>query len=207
MTGMVGVLSPAAHRLLVAGPDLEDKHFRRTVVYLLEHNEQGSVGIVLNRPYNHPTVTRTVAELLPMWQAAVNDPAVIFGGGPVEQSATRCLARITDAAAGVDGPDAELGLDLPRFMPLGNHLAWVDLLAGPERYLGYAVNFRIFAGCAGWGPGQLTDEIAAGGWLVLESAPEDIFSAEPDTLWSGVLRRQPVPLAWLSTYPPNVMLN
>ena len=82
-------LEPAAGRLLVATPLLGDPHFARTVVYLLEHDGGGTVGVVLNRPSHTP-----VGQVLPDWHDAVSGPAVVFGGGPVQPDGALCLGEL-----------------------------------------------------------------------------------------------------------------
>jgi putative transcriptional regulator len=66
---------------------------------------------------------------------------------------------------------------------------------------------RVFAGYAGWSSGQLEAELDAGAWWVLDAEPADVFSDDPDDLWSGVLGRQPGPLSLVAYYPPDPTLN
>lgn len=181
-------LPPAAGRLLVATPLLGDPHFARTVVYLLEHDGGGTVGVVLNRPSHTP-----VGQVLPDWHEAVSGPAVVFGGGPVQPDGALCLGQLEADAAGmrevVDGiSTVDLDGDVAVIAPIARRL-------------------RVFAGHAGWAPGQLDAELAEGAWWVFAGGPEDLFSEEPRAMWRTVLRRQPQPLALLSTYPPDPALN
>ena len=187
--GAVGGLEPAAGRLLVATPLLGDPHFFRTVVYLLEHDGGGTVGVVSNRPSRTP-----VGQVLPDWHDAVTGPAVVFGGGPVQPDGALCLGQLVDADSGghrevVDG------------------ISTVDLDGDVAVIAPNARRLRVFAGHAGWSPGQLDAELAEGAWWVLPGGPEDLFSAEPARMWQQVLRRQPPPLSLVSTYPPDVSLN
>lgn len=186
--GSVRGLDPAAGRLLLATPLLGDPHFSRTVVYLLEHDGGGTVGVVLNRPSHTP-----VGQVLPDWHDAVSGPAVVFGGGPVQPDGALCLGQLESGTPGmrevVDG------------------VATVDLDGDVAVIAGIARRLRVFAGHAGWSPGQLDAELDQGAWWVLDGTPEDLFSDDPRTMWSRVLRRQPPPLSFVSTYPADPSLN
>jgi putative transcriptional regulator len=176
-----------AGRLIVATPSLRDPNFARTVVLLLESNEEGALGLVLNRP------SRTsVAEVLPQWWPIASEPAVVFGGGPVSPSSAICLA-----AGG-----AEPGTG---YAPLRAGLGTVDLDRDPDEVSVQAL--RVFAGYAGWGAGQLQGEIAEGAWYVLDARPDDAFSDDPAELWSRVLRREGGSLALVATCPIDPTMN
>lgn len=184
-------LPPAAHRLLVAAPDLSDPEFFRSVVFLIEHDDTGTVGVIVNRPSHTP-----VGHILPDWQDAMTEPAVVFNGGPVQRDGALGLGQLRLAA------DAGTGLRV-----VSGGLALVDLDADPAEVAGTASNLRVYAGHAGWEVGQLADEIERGGWYVVAGGLDDVFSADPGGLWRAVLRRQPAPLSLISTYPSDVALN
>ncbi|HEU5269149.1 MAG TPA: YqgE/AlgH family protein [Jatrophihabitans sp.] len=184
-------LPPAAHRLLIAAPDLADPEFFRTVVFLIEHDETGSVGVIVNRPSHTP-----VGHILPDWQDVMSEPAVVFNGGPVQRDGALGLGRLAATAAAGTGLRAVSG-----------GLALVDLDAPAADVAIYSQSLRVFAGHAGWNVGQLEDEIARGGWFVVAGGLDDVFSPHPGTLWRSVLRRQSAPLSLLSTYPVDVGLN
>lgn len=173
--------------LLVAGPSLVDPNFRRTVVLVGEHNEEGALGVVLNR------VSRTtVGEAVPELAAIVDEDDAVHVGGPVQESAIVVVADFEDPErAGV------LVVESIGFLP-----AEVDPNA-----LGDLRRARVFAGYAGWGPGQLDDELAEGSWIVEPARPEDVFAPEPERLWSDVLRRKGGPYAVLALMPPDPSLN
>ncbi len=175
-------------RLLVATPLLTDPHFARSVVYLLEHNGDGTLGVILNRPSHTP-----VGQVLPAWHDVVSGPSVVFGGGPVQPDGALCLARARDDAPGV--------------RRVVDEVATIDLDGDVATITAVAEQFRVFAGHAGWAPEQLDDEIAEGAWWVVPGLTEDVFSDEPRPLWQRVLRRQPAPLSLLSTFPPDPALN
>jgi len=184
-------LPPAAHRLLVAAPSLADPEFFRTVVFLIEHDDTGSVGVIINRPSHTP-----VGQILPDWQDVMSEPAVVFNGGPVQRDGALGLGRLTAAA------DAGNGL-----RAVSGGLALVDLDADPGEVSVGAASLRVFAGHAGWSFAQLEAEIAEGAWFVVAGGLEDVFARTPGTLWRTVLRRQAKPLSLLSTYPVDVGLN
>ncbi|HEV7206974.1 MAG TPA: YqgE/AlgH family protein [Jatrophihabitans sp.] len=186
--GAMSGLEPAAGRLLVATPLLGDPHFARTVVYLLEHDGGGTVGVVLNRPSHTP-----VGQVLPDWHDAASGPAVVFGGGPVQPDGALCLGELEPGTTGirevVDGVSTiDLDGDVAVVAPIARRL-------------------RVFAGHAGWSPGQLDDEMAEGAWWVVLGSPADLFSEDPRTMWRRVLRRQPPPLSLMSTFPEDPSLN
>jgi len=186
--GALAGLEPAAGRLLVATPLLGDPHFFRTVVYLLEHDGGGTVGVVLNRPSHTP-----VGQVLPDWHDAVSGPAVVFGGGPVQPDGALCLGQLQPGSEGI--------------REVVDGVSTVDLDGDVAVIAPNARRLRVFAGHAGWSPGQLDGEIGEGAWWVVPGAAEDLFSADPRRLWSGVLRRQPAPLNLLSTYPQDPAMN
>lgn len=183
MTGHAGML-------LVATPQLEDPNFRRTVVLLLDHDDDGAVGVVLNRPSDVP-----VESALPLWAGAVTGPAVLFGGGPVG----------AEAAMGVAQRYA--GETLDGFQPLVGTLGLVDLDHDPDALRDRLLSLRIFAGYSGWGAGQLEGEIESGSWYVVPSVDSDLLDADPAGLWAVVLRRQPGPLAYVASFPDDPTLN
>lgn len=178
-------------RLLVATPVLTEGTFSRTVIQLLQHSAQdGAVGVVVNRPSG-----TDVAEVLPGWALLTPDPPVVFEGGPVQQTAAICLGRLTPGA-----PAHPSYVVVPGAPWLGTVDLDVDAAEAVEEV-------RVFAGYAGWSPGQLEAEVEEGGWWVLDALPGDPFSTEPELLWRQVLRRQGLPLALAASYPPDPSLN
>lgn len=177
--------------MLVATPLLEDPSFRRAVVFVLDHGDDGALGIVVNRPLDVG-----VATVLPDWQPFVTAPGSLFQGGPVARDSA--LGIVT-----VPGDDED---------PVGvrriiGSFGLIDLDAPPEVVAGGVAGLRIFAGHAGWSAGQVEQEIGQGAWYVLDAESRDPFSDRPGTLWHQVLRRQRGDLALLSTYPEDPTLN
>lgn len=179
--------------LLVAAPSLTDPNFRRTVVYLIEHRERGSLGVVLNRPSETP-----VQEVLPAWAPLSSLPQAVFVGGPVDSGTALCLATLR---TGHD-PSSLGGL-----VGVRGPVALVDLDGDPGALAPCLRGLRVFAGYAGWDSGQLAGEIDRGDWLVVPALPDDVLTGRGAELWGRVLRRQGMPLALLATFPADVRHN
>ena len=184
-----------AGRLLVANPLLPDPNFDRTVVLLLATNEEGALGLVLNRPSH-----MDVSEPLPQWEHLAAEPAVLFLGGPVQHQAVICLARNVTAAGLATALEGD-GED--EWKEVAPGVGTLDLDRDPDEVEGRVRQVRMFAGYAGWGAGQLESEIEAGAWWVVDAEPGDAFTLDPSRLWKQVLRRQPLPLAYVSYYPDD----
>jgi len=174
-------------QLLIAGPSLVDPNFWRTVVLVGEHSEEGALGVVLNRA-SDAAVDETVPELAIL----ADDLGQVHVGGPVQPSAIVVLADFLEPERA-----ASLVLDSVGFLP-----AEVD-----PTTLGELKRARVFAGYAGWGPGQLDGELEEGSWIVEPALPDDVFTSEPDALWSDVLRRKGGPFGVLALMPPDPSLN
>lgn len=177
---------------MVATPPLEDPNFDRTVVYVVEHHDDGALGLVLNRPMGE-----ALEEPLDRWVDVQSEPPVVFHGGPVETDALIALAHTRGSS--VD--------DEEHLAPIGGDIASADLAADPAIVRGAIRALRVFRGYSGWGPGQLEGEIEAGAWLVLDTVASDLFTDEPADLWRTVLRRQPGRLAWLADAPDDLAAN
>jgi putative transcriptional regulator len=187
---------PKAGRLLVATPLLGDPNFRRAVVLIVEHEEiQGTLGVVLNRP-----TTVEVSQVLDQWTDLTTEPAVVFRGGPVAPSSALALALIP----GTEEPVGWRALD---GAPALARLGLLDLDTPPKLLAPTITSMRVYAGYAGWSPGQLEAEIDEGAWYVLSAQPGDVFVPEPEQLWRQVLRRQEGDMAFLATYPDDPAMN
>jgi putative transcriptional regulator len=158
-------------QLLLASPSLFDPNFRRTVVLVTEHNEEGAAGLVLNRLSETPVV-EAVPDLAPL----VHDEEPVYVGGPVQQSAVLVLAEFEDP-----GDAAALVVDDVGFVPGDGDF---QLLAVGTR------RARVFAGYAGWGAGQLEAELEQSSWIVEEREDLDLFPEPEVDLWATVLRRK-----------------
>ncbi|MGD0607512.1 MAG: YqgE/AlgH family protein [Streptosporangiaceae bacterium] len=186
-----------AGRLLVATPVLGDPNFRRTVVLIVEHeSEQGTLGVVLNRPTKVP-----VGQVLEPWTELATDPSVVFTGGPVAPTSALALAHVP----GTGEPVGWHPLD--GAAPAVARLGLVDLDAPPGLLAAAVTSLRVYAGYAGWSAGQLEAEIDEGAWYVVPAQPSDAFCPDPEQLWPAVLRRQGGELAYVATYPDDPSLN
>ena len=156
--------------LLIASPSLSDPNFTHTVLFILEHGQSGTIGLVLNRPTDV-----LLAEVLQDLPALKQTNHRLFGGGPVGRTQLVLLFR------------------LKQFLPDARHIMNGIYVGTPmvlERVIaGLKPNeaFRAFAGFAGWAPGQLESEMREGSWGVLSSSTLDIFNTDPETLWSDSL--------------------
>jgi len=187
---------PLPGQLLVATPEITDEPFRRTVLLLLDHDGDGTLGLVVNRPTELP-----VRQVLPSWHDEVVEPAVVFSGGPVSPDSALGLARLGPAGTR-GGAGAPIG-----WKRLYEDVGLVDLDAPPEVVRDGVSAMRVFAGYSGWGPGQLDEELRRGSWLVVDAARSDPFDTEPADLWPAVLRRLGPPLAFAATFPDDPTAN
>jgi putative transcriptional regulator len=180
-----------AGRLLVASPQIEEETFRRSVVLLLHHDEDGAQGVILNRPLD-----ADIDAVLPGWKSVATKPQTVFQGGPVELNSAIGLVTVPG-----DEPEP-LGIK-----HLFGGLGLVDLDAPPNLVAPEVAGMRIFAGYAGWITGQLENEIRRGDWYVVACESRDAFSSVPEQLWSDVLARQNDSLKLVASYPDDPSLN
>lgn len=173
--------------LLVAAPTLVDPNFAATVVLLLDVDSDGALGVVVNRPS-----AVLVGDVLDGWGDVVAEPEVLFRGGPVSTEGALAVGRLADPDDPPEGFRAVFG-------PMGV----VDLDAPADVVGRRLAELRIFAGYAGWGAGQLEDEVEGGDWYVVPAEGSDVFRADPSELRRDVLRRQPGDLAWHATRPAD----
>jgi putative transcriptional regulator len=176
-------------QLLIASPSIHDPNFRRTVVYMTEHGEDGAMGLVLNR-----AAETTVGEAVPDLAWLAEEDAVVHVGGPVSPQSVVVLAEFEEPEQSALLVDDDLG-----FVPaeIEDTTALADALG----------RRRVFAGHAGWGPGQLEAEMEEESWIVEPARREDVFTADPEELWAQVLRRKGQQYALLSTMPMDPSLN
>jgi putative transcriptional regulator len=181
-------LSSLQGHLLVASPSLVDPNFRRTVVLVTEHTDEGAMGVVLNRA--SPV---KLSDAVPHLADLAEEGAVVHVGGPVQPEAVVALAEFEDPSAA-----AAIAFDT---------IGYVRADAEPDELQGAVGRLRVFAGYSGWGAGQLESELDESAWIVEPALGEDVFAAEPDALWSRVLRRKGGAFAFLATMPPEPELN
>jgi putative transcriptional regulator len=175
-------------QLLLASPTLRDPNFARTVVLIGVHSEEGAMGIVLNRPS-----ALTVGEAVPQLEATLDEREPIYLGGPVQPNSIVLLAEFLDPSPagllvlgriGFPAPDTDIE-ELTRATARG----------------------RVFAGYAGWSEGQLDAELDQGDWIVQPAQPQDVFSEDPEELWSEVLTRKGGSYALIARMPTDPSVN
>lgn len=187
-----GLDDVAPGTLLVAMPALTDPTFAGTVVFVLDHSDSGTLGVVLGRPSQVQ-----IRDVLPGWCDLAVDPGVFHVGGPCESDTALCLAMSATAPASGSG-----------LRRVAGDVYLVDLDSDPGELPERLTGLRVFAGYAGWSAGQLAGEIAEGAWACVPGRPDDVLSpvAGPD-LWRHVMGRQNGRLAVLSTAPADPSLN
>jgi putative transcriptional regulator len=165
--------SDLAPALLVAMPQLLDPNFARTVVLLIEHDEGGTFGLVLNRETDLP-VSQLCSSLGIEWQGS--DDNAVSWGGPVQPEHGWLL----------------LGEGAPEHLEAMDVMQGVRFSRSPDVLRACAEapadTFQVFLGYSGWGPGQLRQELIQGAWLVAPASPEFVFDAPRETLWQDVVR-------------------
>jgi putative transcriptional regulator len=175
-------------KLLVATPLLLDPNFFRTVVLMIEHSDEGALGLVLNRATDEP-----VLDHLPDWDEHLVSPRVVFIGGPVNNEVAVGLVRRPSRV-----PD--------EWSPAAHDTGLVDLAEGPAA-LDSMEAARVFSGYAGWVAGQLEQELRSGSWILAEADRDDAFTPVPDDLWREVLRRQPDRRSLYASFPDDPRSN
>jgi putative transcriptional regulator len=157
-------------RLLVANPSLDDPNFSETVLLIVFHDDEiGTAAVFLNRPtWVDP------ADTFPRIDALQGYEGELFLGGPV--APTELWFLYEPIGPPIDGTQMVTG---GVYVSLDTELLGAINFASEDR-----PNVRLYAGRAEWGPGQLATEIAAGDWRTVTARPADVFSAEPEALWS-----------------------
>ncbi|MEA2421153.1 MAG: putative transcriptional regulator [Thermoleophilaceae bacterium] len=181
-------MSSLKGQLLVASPALLDPNFERTVVLIAQHDESGAMGVVLNRAGDLP-----VADAAPMLADIVEPGAIVHSGGPVQPTGVVVVAQFLDPASAA----------VPVFGDVGFVGGEPDL----ETLAGDIVRARVFAGLAGWGPGQLEAELEREDWILEPALEDDVFAEDPGSLWAEVLERKGGSFALLARMPPDPSLN
>lgn len=161
---------------------MDDPNFAKAVVLILAHTEDGAFGIVINDESS--TGSSTISDVVgPAWAALVAPPESIFVGGPCETTSVIALGLVSHTDKPTEMTVVNLNEDAPN----------------PAIQL-----VRLFAGYAGWGPDQLDNELARGGWFVADAELHDGLTNDPEELWTAVMARNGNPYARL---PPDPRLN
>lgn len=186
-------VDPEPGMLLIAAPGMRSPDFARTVVLVLEHDADHTLGVVLNRRSEV-----AVANVMPGWEELAAKPQAVHIGGPVSPESAVGLG-VTKT-----GVDISATTHLNR---LANRLVLLDLNASPADLEPAVDGIRIFAGYAEWAPGQLDDEILRGDWFVTPALPSDVVAPAGADLWGDVMRRQAMPLPLFATFPAHLEDN
>jgi putative transcriptional regulator len=175
-------------QLLIASPSLLDPNFVRTVVLIGAYNDDGAIGVVLNRPS-----TVTVGDALPQLRDEEGALEPVYIGGPVAPSSIVFLGEFLDPSPAGLLVFGRIGFPAPD--------------AGIEELAAATSRRRVFAGHAGWGKGQLDAEIAGGDWIAQPAQPGDVFTGLPEQLWSQVLKRKGGSYALIACMPLDPSVN
>lgn len=184
--------------LLVASPGLVDPNFVRTVVFVAEHNEEGALGLILNRA--------GVLAVKDLWLSLSGDTAVTerktFLGGPVQKNAVLLLHGYDDLAGENTPivPGVYLGSEVEVLAELVRRDAPASGEARPGRY-------RVFCGYSGWGAGQLDAELSAGGWITVPATAEHVFDQPADRLWNTTIASTGGAHKFFALMPPDPEMN
>lgn len=174
-------------QLLISSGGLYDPNFRHTVVLIGEHNEDGALGVVINR-----VLEVSVKEAVPVLADLVSPGDPLYQGGPVQPTSPVLLAELSQP---------ELA-DLHVFGSIG--FLSGEIPVGISRSI---LRARVYAGYSGWAPGQLEAEMEADSWIVDPAREEDVFTDNPDLLWSRVLQRKGPEYRQMSRMPFDPSMN
>ena len=173
-------------KLLVSSPSLVDPNFRKTVVLIAHHDDEGAMGLVLSRPSDVPAL-----DAVPALEGLPGADGPVFVGGPVQPEAFMVLAEFDDVGQAA--------------APILGGLGFMPADAEPEELS--IRRLRLFAGYSGWGAGQLEAELDESSWIVVDALADDAFAADPDELWRSVLHRKGGPFSLMETMPFDPGLN
>jgi putative transcriptional regulator len=174
-------------KLLLSSASLFDPNFRKTIVLVGHHDEDGAIGVVLNR-----VLEVSVNEAVPPLSELVPPDEPLFLGGPVQTQAAVVVAEFADPSqAGV------IAFDRVGFLPED----------ADHEHLDGVSRVRVFAGYAGWGPGQLEAELQEDAWIVTAARSDDVFHADPDRLWGDVVQRLGARYEVMRLLPTDPSLN
>jgi putative transcriptional regulator len=179
-------MESARGQLLVAGPTLLDPNFWRTVVLVVEHSDEGALGLVLNRPSE-----TVVSDAVPELEDLIDGDELLYIGGPVQPAAVVVLARFEDPSDSALIAFEDVGV----------------LASGESTESANIVEGRAFVGHAGWGSGQLDSEIERGDWILEPARRGDAFTESPQDLWASVLTRKGGSYALVARMPPDPSSN
>jgi putative transcriptional regulator len=182
-------LLPQKGRILISEPFLMDNYFKRSIVLLTEHTDEGTVGFVLNKPVNMK-VNEIMADL-----PAIN--AIVSLGGPVQTNTLHYIHTLGDI--------------IPNSMKIIENIFWGGEFDVIKRLLETGSlnneNIRFFLGYSGWQSSQLDDELADNAWIVADISPEEIMTPMNKHFWNKTLYRLGKKYQMWSNFPENPQMN
>ena len=181
-------LKPLAGRMLIAEPFLADPNFARSVVFICEHGEDGTVGFALNRP-----TELTLGDLLPDMYTPSLD---VFHGGPVQVDTLHMLHRM---------PSQLGGMEVAEGVYWGGSFEALQMAVASNSY--DAHDMRMFVGYAGWTAEQLQKEIEEHAWIIADANPALLFETDSNTLWKKAIQSLGKEFSYLANLPLNPQLN
>jgi putative transcriptional regulator len=180
---------PAPGILLIADPFLKDPNFMRTVVFLTEHRDDGTIGFVLNRQYEN-----TLDELIPEIEG---HKIPVYYGGPVQMNTIHFLHRYNDMIPG--------GVEVMKGVYWGGDFdAVIDLINSGKAE---TEKIRFYIGYSGWSPGQLDTEMNEKTWLTVEAARTLIFHPNAEDIWKDSLKHLGGEYEMMINFPIDPQLN
>ncbi len=183
------MIEPAPGIILVSDPFLKDPNFMRTAVFLCEHNEEGSFGFVLNRPFE-----QRLDEFIPDLEGY---SIPVFYGGPVQPDTLHILHNIPVLKE-------ESSKVLQEVYWGGNFKDIIMLIRDRELDL---ENIRFFLGYSGWSAGQLEEELTENSWLTVQGNHELVFHENPKEVWKEAVKTMDEPFHQIIHYPIDPQLN
>lgn len=163
-------------KFLIAGPRLRDENFFKSVVLIVEHGEEGAMGLVINQPS-----TITVATALQEHLDLPETQDLVYVGGPVEPGA---LFVVHNSAA-LDPEESPVIPDV--FM--GSNAEVFERILTASLQSGHQLTYRVYGGCSGWGPGQLEGELERGDWLTTEATSKYVYTRDPYSVWDQLIAK------------------
>ncbi|HZQ81104.1 MAG TPA: YqgE/AlgH family protein [Gaiellaceae bacterium] len=173
-------------KLLVSSPSLLDPNFRKTVVLIAHHDEDGAMGLVLSHPSDV-----AANDVVPVLDGLPGADDRVYVGGPVQPEAFMVLAEFEDVAQAA--------------APIMDRLGFMPADAEPEDLA--IRRLRLFAGYSGWGEGQLEAELEEDSWIIVDAVADDAFANDPDELWRTVLHRKGGSFELMENMPFDPGLN
>jgi putative transcriptional regulator len=182
-------LKPYKGSLLIAEPSiLNDNSFNRALILLTEHNNQSSVGFILNKPLKF-----TLKDIIP----EINCTFTVYQGGPVEQDNLYFVHNVPEL--------------IPDSIQVSDNIFWGGNFNSLKNLLSEAkiksTEIRFFLGYSGWGSNQLEDELLNNSWFVSDNDFENIFSVDDESLWKNKLMQKGGEYKIWANAPSDIHLN